>query len=73
MTHALLFAAAAAFGGYSLIDVAVFVVVVAAVVALVFLALRHFEITVPPQVMHAIWIVIIAFIVIVAIKTVASL
>lgn len=59
--------------GYSLAQLAIIVVVVAAVVALVYVALRQFGIGIPPWVIQVFWILVVAFVVVVAIKLVASM
>ena len=58
---------------WSLVDIAIAVVIIAAVVALVYVALRQFGVTIPPWFLNVIWIVIVAIVVIVAIKIVAGL
>jgi hypothetical protein len=60
-------------GGYSLGQLAIFVVIIAAVVALVYVALRQFGITIPPWVVQVFWIIVVAFVVIAAIKLVLSM
>ncbi len=65
--------AATTFAGYDLVQVAIFIVVVAAIIGLVMLALRHFQIPVPAIVWQAAWIVLGCFIIIVCIKLVASM
>ncbi len=63
---------AAGIGGYSLVEIAIAIVVIAAIVALVYVALKQFGIEIPQWVMTIFWIVVVAFCVIVAIKLVAS-
>jgi hypothetical protein len=54
-------------------DIAIAIVVIAAVVALVYVALRQFGVQLPAWFVHVLWIVICAVVVIVAIKFVMSL
>jgi hypothetical protein len=60
-------------GGYSIGQIAIAVVIVAAVVALVVIALRQFGIAIPPWVVQVFWVIVVAFIVICAIKLVLSM
>lgn len=60
-------------GGFSLVNLLIAVVVIAACCALVCVALRQFGVSIPPWVVQIMWIVIVAFVVIVGIKFVASL
>lgn len=57
----------------SIPQLAIYVVVIAAVVALVCVALNKFGIQIPDWARQAFWIVVVAFVIIVAIKFVASL
>lgn len=59
--------------GLTLTDLAIMIVVIAAVVALVWIALRQFGIAIPPWVMNVFWVVCVAFVVILAIKLVAGM
>lgn len=59
--------------GYSIGQIAITVVIVAAVCALVAVALRQFKITIPEWVVHVFWILVVACVVILAIKLVLSL
>ena len=61
------------FWGLSIEQLAITIVVIAAVVALVFLALRQFKVTIPPWVIEVLWIVVVAMVIILAIRFVASL
>jgi ethanolamine transporter EutH len=65
--------AAGFLAGWSLVDLAIAVVVLAAVVALVYVALRQFGIAIPAWFQQVVWIVIVAVVVVVAIKFIASL
>jgi hypothetical protein len=59
--------------GWSLGQILIAIVVVAACVALVYVALRQFGIAIPEWVKQIFWIVVVAFVVIVAIKFVLSM
>lgn len=58
--------------GLSLGGILIAVVVIAAVVALVYVALRQFGIAIPPWVIQCFWIVVVAFVVIFCIRLVLS-
>lgn len=62
-----------ALSGMSIGNLAIAVVVIAAVVALVFVALHQFGITIPAWVVQCFWIVVVAMVVIVCIKFVLTL
>ena len=66
-------ALAAGPGGWGLVDILIVVVIVAACVALVYVALQYFGIAIPPAVTRIFWIVVVAVLVILAIKFIASL
>lgn len=59
--------------GWGLVDILILIVIIAACVALVYAALQQFGIAIPPAVTRIFWIVVIAVLVILAIKFVASL
>lgn len=59
--------------GWSLEDLAVAIVVIAAICALVYVALRRFGVVIPAWFVEVFWIVVAAFVVILAIRVVASL
>ena len=59
--------------GITFVQLAILVVVVAAVVALVYVALRQFGVQIPPWVIQVFWIIVVAFVVILAIKLVAAM
>lgn len=61
------------FPGWSIGDLAIAIVIIAAVVALVFVALRQFNVSIPAWVVQVFWIVVCAIVVIFAIKLVLSL
>lgn len=58
---------------WGFVDLAIFVVIVAAIVALVYVALRQFGITIPQWVQTVFWIVVVAFVIIFAIRLVAGM
>lgn len=58
---------------WSLVDMAIAVVVIAALCALVFVALRQFGVAIPGWVMNVVWIIVVAFVVIFAIRLIASM
>lgn len=58
---------------WSFVDILILIVIVAACVALMFIALKQFGITIPPWAVQCFWIVVIAFVVIFCIKLVASM
>lgn len=68
-----LVAAAVSLGGLSIVEIAILIVVVAAIVALVYVALKQFGVGIPPWVVQVFWIIVVAFVVILSIKLVASL
>lgn len=59
--------------GLSIPDLAILIVAIAAIVALVFVALRQFGIAIPGWVVHVFWILVVAFVIIVAIRLVSSM
>ena len=59
--------------GIGIGQLAIYIVIVAAVVALVYIALRQFGVTIPAWVQQVAWILVVAFVVILAIKFVMSL
>jgi len=63
----------AAIWGYSIGEIAIAIVVIAAIVAIVIVALRYFEVSPPPWVVKIFWICVVAFVAIVAIKFLVSL
>ena len=58
---------------WSIVDIAIAIVVIAAVIALVFVALRQFGVSIPPWVVTVFWIIVAAFVIIFAIKLVAGM
>ena len=59
--------------GYTLVEIAIAIVIIAAVVALVYVALQQFGIAIPEWVKRVFWIIVVAIVVVLAIKLVASL
>lgn len=58
---------------WSVADIAIAIVVIAAIVALVYVALRKFGVAIPDWVQHVFWIIVVAFVVVIAIKFVAGM
>ncbi len=54
-------------------DFLVLVVLIAAVVGITYVALRYFGVTIPAEIAHIIWIVIVAAVAIIAIRFLFSL
>lgn len=65
--------AVALLGGYSLVQIAVAIVIIAAICALVTIAMRQFGVAIPPWVIQVFWVVVITVVIILAIKMVGSL
>lgn len=59
--------------GFSIVQLLILIVVIAACVALVYVALQYFGIEIPQFVVRCFWIVVVAIVVILAIKTVAGM
>ena len=57
---------------WTLSELAISIVIIAAVVALVWVALKQFEIKVPDWVQQVFWIIVVAFVIILAIRLVMS-
>jgi hypothetical protein len=68
-----MFAVEVVVGSWSLVQIAIAIVIIAAVVALVYVALRQFGVTIPAWFQTVLWIVVVAIVVIIAIKIVAGL
>lgn len=62
-----------AFVPISIGEIAIMIVIVAAVVAIVYVALRQFGITIPGWVIQVFWIIVVCFVCILAIKLVISM
>lgn len=54
-------------------DIAIAIVVIAAIVALVYVALQQFGVAIPGWVQHVFWICCVAFVIILAIRIVAGM
>jgi hypothetical protein len=63
----------ALFWGWSIQQAAIAIVVIAAVVALVYVALRQFGVAIPEWVQRCFWIVVVCLVVIFCIKLVFSM
>lgn len=59
--------------GQSIAEIAIFIVIVASIVALVYEALRKFGVAIPDWVVQCFWIVVVSIVVIWAIKFVSTL
>ena len=59
--------------GYGIAEIAIAIVIIAAVVALVFVALRNFGVSIPAWVVSCFWIVVVCLVVIFCIKLVAGM
>lgn len=60
-------------GGWGVGQIAIAVVVIAAVVALVYIALRQFGVAIPAWVQQVFWILVVAFVIILAIRLVLGM
>ena len=60
-------------GSWGIVDILIFIVIIAACVGLMYVALQQFGISIPPFVVKCFWIVICAIVVIFCIRLVASL
>lgn len=60
-------------GAYSIGQIAILCVVIAAIVALVFIALRKFGIAIPDWVVQVFWVIVVTFVVVGAIKLVMAM
>lgn len=58
---------------YSLVEIIVGIIVLAAVIAILLVALKAFGITIPPWVVQIFWIVVVAVVAIVAIRFILTL
>lgn len=59
--------------GLTFVQILILIVVIAACIALVYVALRQFGIAIPGWVIQCFWIVVVAFVVIAAIKLVVGM
>ncbi len=60
-------------GGWGIGQIAIAIVIIAAVVALVYVALNQFGVGIPAWVIKIFWILVVAFVVILAIRLVLSM
>lgn len=58
---------------WSVGEIAILIVIIAAIVALVYVALNKFGVTIPDWVVKIFWILVVAFVVIAAIRLVMSM
>ena len=65
--------AQALIGGYSIVQVVIAIIVIAAVVGIMYVALQQFGVAIPPFVVKVFWILVCAVVCILAIKFLASL
>ncbi len=61
------------FAAMSLVDILIWVVVLAACVGIVYLAMQYFGVGIPPVIVKIFWIVVIACLAIMAIRVVLSM
>lgn len=59
-------------GGWGIIDIAIAIVVIAGVVALVYVACRQLGVEIPAWVIQVFWIVVVVLVVVFAIRLIAS-
>jgi len=60
-------------GGYSLIQIAILIIVIAGVIGIVFVVTKQMGVTIPPFIITVLWIVLAVIIGIVAIKFIAGM
>jgi hypothetical protein len=60
-------------GTWGITEFAIAIVVIAAIVALVYVAMRQFGITIPGWIVNVFWIIVVAIVIIFAIRLVAGL
>lgn len=58
---------------WGIADIAIAIVVIAAICALVYVALKQFGVSIPEWVKHVAWILVVAFVIIMAIRIVAGM
>ncbi len=64
---------AVALWGWGVGEIAIAVVAIAAIIACVFLALREFKVPIPGWAFQVFWIVVIAFVIILAIRLIMEM
>lgn len=65
--------ALAPIGAWSIGDIVIAIVIIAAIVAVMYIALRQFGVAIPPWVIQIFWICLVAVVAIVAIRFLLSL
>ncbi len=60
-------------GTWGIAEIAIAIVMIAAVVALVYVALQQFGVSIPGWVQHVFWIIVVAFVIIMAIRIVMGM
>ena len=65
--------AAIVINGMSIGQIAIYIVVAAAIIALVYVALQQFGIAIPPWVVQIFWIMVVACVVVLAIRIVMGI
>lgn len=60
-------------GAWSIGDIVIAIVIIAAVVAVMYIALRQFGVAIPPWVIQIFWVVVVAVVAILAIRFLLSL
>ncbi len=60
-------------GRWSIAELAIAIVIIAAIVALVYVALQKFGVAIPDWVIQIFWIIVVAFVVVLAIRMVAGM
>jgi len=59
--------------GYSIGQLAIYIVAIAAIVGLVYIALNNFGVAIPEWVKQVFWIIVVAFVIIAGIRVVMSM
>lgn len=73
MTHQILAQGGRALAGWSLQSLIIAIVIIAAAVGVMIVALKVFEVSIPPWVVKIFWIVLVAFVAIFAIRLLFSM
>ncbi len=68
-----MFLLAQAFAGHSIASIAIWVLIIAGIVAIVFLALRQMKVPIPDWVINMFWVIIVVAAAIAAIKFIAGM
>lgn len=64
---------AQAIGGYSLIQIAIFIIVIAGIIGIVLVVTKQMGVSIPPWIITILWIILAVIIGVVAVKFLASL